>query len=170
MLPHVGADRQAEVARIRWQEAGPTRCPRGDKFWLGSGICGRSHGRTVGGVMIRVLVAEDMRILRDTLVSVLNLEEDIKVVAQVAAGPDIVPAALAERPDVAMLDIDLPGLDGLTAAAELHERMPACRVVILTVLGHPGQLRAALAAHVSGFMVKDAPSDQLIDVLQIGRA
>ena len=116
--------------------------------------------------MIRVLVAEDMRILRDTLVSVLNLEEDIKVVAQVAAGPDIVPAALAERPDVAMLDIDLPGLDGLTAAAELHERMPACRVVILTVLGHPGQLRAALAAHVSGFMIKDAPSDQLIDVLR----
>ncbi|MFY9864348.1 MAG: response regulator, partial [Trebonia sp.] len=79
--------------------------------------------------MIRVLVAEDMRILRDTLVSVLNLEEDIKVVAQVAAGPAIVPAARAERPDVAMLDIDLPGLDGLTAAAELHERMPACRVV-----------------------------------------
>jgi two-component system response regulator DesR len=103
--------------------------------------------------MIRVLVAEDMRILRDTLVSVLNLEEDIKVVAQVAAGPDIVPAALAERPDVAMLDIDLPGLDGLTAAAELHERMPACRVVILTVLGHPGH-------------GQDAPSDQLIDVLR----
>src|ERR1700733_16131420 len=99
--------------------------------------------------MVRVLVAEDMRILRDTLVSVLNLEEDIKVVAQVAAGPDIVPAALAERPDVAILDIDLPGLDGLTAAAELHERMPACRVVILTVLGYPGQLRAALVAHVS---------------------
>ena len=66
--------------------------------------------------MIRVLVAEDMRILRDTLVSVLNLEEDIKVVAQVAVGPDIVPAALAERPDLAVLDIDLPGLDGLRGA------------------------------------------------------
>jgi two-component system response regulator DesR len=115
--------------------------------------------------MIRVLVAEDMRILRDTLVSVLNLEEDITVVAQVAAGPDIVPAALAERPDVAVLDIDLPGLDGITAAARLHERMPACRVVILTVLGHPRQLRAALDAHVSGFLVKDAPSDELIAVL-----
>jgi two-component system response regulator DesR len=116
--------------------------------------------------MIRVLVAEDMRILRDTLVSVLNLEEDIKVVAQVAAGPDIVPAALAERPDLAVLDIDLPRLDGITAAAQLHERLPSCRVVILTVMGQPGQLRDALGAHVSGFMIKDAPSDQLIDVLR----
>jgi two-component system, NarL family, response regulator DesR len=74
--------------------------------------------------MIRVLVAEDMRILRDTLVSVLNLEDDIKVVAQVTAGTDIVTAALAERPDLAVLDIDLPGLDGITAAARLHERLP----------------------------------------------
>ena len=91
--------------------------------------------------MIRVLVAEDMRILRDTLVSVLNLEDDIKVVAQVAASTDIVAAALAERPDLAVLDIDLPGLDGITAAAQLHERMPACRVVILTVLGRPSTAR-----------------------------
>jgi two-component system, NarL family, response regulator DesR len=65
-----------------------------------------------------------------------------------------------------MLDIDLPGIDGITAAARLHERLPACRVVILTVLGRPGQLRAALDAHVAGFMVKDTPSDQLIDVLR----
>ena len=116
--------------------------------------------------MIRVLVAEDMRILRDTLVSVLNLEDDIKVVAQVAAGTGIVAAALAERPDLAVLDIDLPGLDGITAAAQLHERMPTCRVVILTVLGRPGQLLAALDAHVARFMVKDTPSDHLIDVLR----
>ncbi len=105
--------------------------------------------------MIRVLVAEDMRILRDMLVSMLNLEDDIKVVAQVADGTGVVPAALAEHPDIAVLDIDMPGLDGLAAAAELHERMPACRVVILTVLGRPGQLRQALAAHVSGFLIKD---------------
>ncbi len=77
--------------------------------------------------MIRVLVAEDMRILRDMLVSMLNLEDDIKVVAQVADGTGVVPAALAEHPDIAVLDIDMPGLDGLAAAAELHERMPACR-------------------------------------------
>ena len=116
--------------------------------------------------MIRILVAEDMRILRDMLVSTLNLEEDFKVVAEVADGTGVVPAALAERPDLAVLDIDMPGLDGLAAAAELHERLPTCRAVILTVLGHPGQLRQALAAHVSGFLVKDAPSDQLIDVLR----
>jgi len=116
--------------------------------------------------MIRVLVAEDMRILRDTLVSVFNLEDDIKVVSQVAVGTDIVPKALAERPDVAVLDIDLPGLDGISAAAQLHQQLPGCRVLILTVLGHPGQLRDALDAHVSGFMVKDAPSDQLIDAVR----
>ena len=116
--------------------------------------------------MIRILVAEDMRILRDMLVSMLNLEDDIKVVAQVADGTGVVPAALAERPDLAVLDIGMPGLDGLDAAAELHERLPECRVVILTVLGRPGQLRRALAAHVSGFLVKDTPSVQLAGVLR----
>jgi two-component system, NarL family, response regulator DesR len=116
--------------------------------------------------MIRVLVAEDMRILRDMLVSMLNLEDDIKVVAQVADGAGVVPAALAERPDLAVLDIDMPEVDGLTAAAELHKQLPACRVVILTVLGRPGQLRQALSAHVSGFLVKDTPSEQLVGVLR----
>lgn len=116
--------------------------------------------------MIRVLVAEDMRILRDTLVSVLNLEDDIEVVAEVGAGTGVLPAALGHSPDLAVLDIDMPGVDGLTAAAELHERIPDCRVVILTVLGRPGTLRRALAAHVSGFLVKDAPADELIDTLR----
>lgn len=116
--------------------------------------------------MIRVLVAEDMRILRDTLVSLLNLEDDIEVVAEVAAGAAVVPAALGHRPDLALVDVDMPGVDGLTAAAELHERLPDCRVVILTVLGRPAILRQALAAHVSGFLVKDARSDELIDALR----
>jgi two-component system response regulator DesR len=116
--------------------------------------------------MIRVLVAEDMRILRDTLVSVLNLEDDIDVVAAVATGAAVIDAALEHRPDLAMLDIDMPGVDGITAAAELHDRLPDCRVVILTVLGRPGTLRKALAAHVSGFLVKDAPADDLIDALR----
>src|SRR5262249_59925171 len=123
-------------------------------------------GRWPAGVteetMIRVLVAEDMRILRDTLVSVLNLEEDIEVVAQVADGEGIVPAAMAERPDLAVLDIDMPGVDGLTAAAELHERLPSCRVVILTVLGRPGFLRRALDAHASPFLLNHPPSTQSI--------
>ena len=112
--------------------------------------------------MIRVLVAEDMRILRDTLVAVLGLETDIEVVAQVADGDAIVPAALKERPDVAVVDIDLPGIDGLTAAARLREQHPDCRVLILTVLGRPGNLRRALAAGVAGFLPKETPAGELV--------
>ena len=116
--------------------------------------------------MIRVLVAEDMRILRDTLVAVLNLEDYIDVVAQVAHGDAIVPAVVADRPDVAVVDIDLPGADGLTAAAVLREQCPQCRVLILTVLSRPGELRRALAAHVSGFLPKDTPSGELVDAVR----
>src|SRR3954451_16677930 len=107
--------------------------------------------------MVRVLVAEDMQILRDTLTAVLNLEDDVEVVAEVAAGDRIVPTALEHRPDVALLDIDMPIVDGLTAAAELRRELPSCRILILTGLGTPGHLRRAVAAHASGFMVKDAP-------------
>jgi DNA-binding NarL/FixJ family response regulator len=109
--------------------------------------------------MIRVLVAEDMRILRDTLVSVLNLEDDIDVVAAVATGAAIVPAALEHRPDPAMLDIDMPGVDGLTAAAELHERRPGCRVVILTVLGRPGPCARRSPRSASGWTARRASRD-----------
>jgi two-component system, NarL family, response regulator DesR len=116
--------------------------------------------------VIRVLVAEDMRILRDTLVAVLDLEDDIDVVAQVADGEAIVPTVLADRPDVAVVDIDLPGADGLTAAAVLREQCPQCRVLILTVLGRPGDLRRALAAHVSGFLAKDTPAGELVDAVR----
>jgi two-component system response regulator DesR len=111
--------------------------------------------------VIRVLVAEDMRILADTLAAVLNLEDDIEVVAQVADGDGIVPAAVAERPDVAVVDIGLPGTDGLTAAAALREECPDCRVLILTVLGKPGNLRRALSAGVAGFLPKDTPAGEL---------
>lgn len=116
--------------------------------------------------MIRILIAEDVRILRDTLVAVLRLEDDLDVVAAAATGTEIVPAALQHRPDVAVLDIDLPGVDGLTAAAELHRRLPECRTLILTGLGKPGHLRRAVAARVGGFMLKDAPAEQLIDAVR----
>ncbi|MET8002252.1 response regulator transcription factor [Nonomuraea glycinis] len=116
--------------------------------------------------MIRVLIAEDMRILRDTLVALLELEDDLKVVAELSSGADVVPAALEHRPDVAVLDIDLPGADGLTAAAELRRRLPQCRTLILTGLGRPGTLRRALAAQVSGFLVKDAPAQELLDAVR----
>jgi two-component system response regulator DesR len=112
--------------------------------------------------MIRILVAEDMRILRDTLVAVLNLEDDMEVVAEVVSGDGIVAEALRCGPDVAVLDIELPVVDGLTAAAELHGALPGCRVLILTGLGRPGHLRQAVAAHVSGFMLKDSPSEELV--------
>jgi two-component system response regulator DesR len=112
--------------------------------------------------MIRILVAEDMTILRDTLVAVLNLETDLEVVAEVADGAAVVPATLRTRPDVAVLDIDMPGMDGLTAAAQLKDKLPECRVLILTALALPTNLRRALAAQVAGFLGKDAPSDDLI--------
>jgi two-component system, NarL family, response regulator DesR len=113
------------------------------------------------GRAIRVLVAEDMRILADTLVAVLDLEDGIEVVAKVTDGEAIVPAVADKRADVAVVDIDLPGTDGLTAAARLHEQCPGCKVLILTVLGSPANLRSALAAHVAGFLVKDAPAAEL---------
>lgn len=112
--------------------------------------------------MIRVLVAEDMRILRDALVAMLDLEDDLEVVAEVASGDQIIPAALQHHPDVAVVDIDLPVIDGLTAAAELHRQLPTCRVLVLTGLSQPGYLRRALTAHVSGFTLKDAPADELV--------
>lgn len=116
--------------------------------------------------MIKVLIAEDMHILRDSLVALLELEDDLEVVAALVTGEDIVPAALRHNPDVALLDIDLPGVDGLTAAAELHRRLPQTRVLILTGLATPGTVRRALAAHVSGFLDKDAPSQELIDAIR----
>ncbi|HTW06110.1 MAG TPA: response regulator transcription factor [Acidimicrobiales bacterium] len=113
-----------------------------------------------------MLLAEDMQILRDTLAALLRLEDDIDVVAEISNGRDIVPSVKAHRPDVAILDIDLPGTDGLTAAAELYEQCPGCRVLILTVLNKPGSLRQALAAHAAGFLPKDAPAADLVDAIR----
>ncbi|KQX81097.1 MULTISPECIES: response regulator transcription factor [Streptomyces] len=110
---------------------------------------------------VRILLAEDVHMIRGALVALLQLEPDLHVVAAVDRGDTIVPTALTSRPDVAVIDIDLPGIDGLTAAAELHEQLPSCRTLILTSLGRPGTLRRALSAHVSGFLLKDSPPDQL---------
>lgn len=116
--------------------------------------------------MIRVLVAEDMPILRDTLAALLNLEDDIEVIAEVTHGDAIVPMAVTQRPDVAIVDIDLPRMDGLTAAAQLRERCPQCAVLILTQLGKPGNLRRALAAGVAGFLPKDTRATDLVDAVR----
>ncbi|MBD2893125.1 Transcriptional regulatory protein DesR [Actinomadura sp. RB99] len=111
--------------------------------------------------MIRVLIAEDMHLLREALAELLGLEDDIEVVAQVDSGARIVPAAERHRPDVAVVDIDLPEMDGLAAAALLPGRVPGCRVLILTALSRPGHLRRALEAGVAGFVRKDVRPDEL---------
>jgi two-component system response regulator DesR len=119
---------------------------------------------------IRVLVAEDVDAYRETLVAILNLEDDLEVVAEVASGDRIVSVALDQCPEVALLDVDLPGVDGLTAAAELRRRLPACRVLILTGHATPDNARRALAAGVSGFLVKDMPADDLVDAVRAAAA
>ncbi len=111
--------------------------------------------------MIRVLLAEDMHMVRGALVALLNLEPDITVVAEVDSGDVIVSTARDCHPDVAIIDIDLPGMDGLTAAAEMHRHLPCCRTLILTSLGRPGTVRRALDVKVNGFILKDAPSHKL---------
>jgi two-component system response regulator DesR len=116
--------------------------------------------------MISILLAEDTAILRDTLVAVLGLEEDMEVVAQVAHGDQILPAARRWQPDVAILDIDLPGQDGLSAAAQLSSDLPQCRVLILTGLAQPANLKTALAANVAGFLAKDTPAVDLIRAIR----
>ncbi|HYW87296.1 MAG TPA: response regulator transcription factor [Chloroflexota bacterium] len=113
--------------------------------------------------MIRVLIAEDMHMIRGALVALLSLESDIEVVAELDRGDSIVETALRTRPDVAVIDIDLPGVDGLTAAALLHQQLPDCRALVLTGLGQPGNLLRALKAHVRGFLLKDAPADRLAE-------
>ncbi|HEX9036167.1 MAG TPA: response regulator transcription factor [Ktedonobacterales bacterium] len=111
--------------------------------------------------MIRALLAEDQAMVRGALAALLALEPDIEIVGEVARGDEVVERALATRPDVALLDIEMPGLDGLSAATELPVRLPSCKVIILTTFGRPGYLRRAMESGASGFLVKDAPAAQL---------
>ncbi len=115
---------------------------------------------------IRVLLAEDQAMIRGALAALLALETDIEVVAEVARGDEVVPRALATRPDVALLDIEMPGSDGITAAAALHEQLPSCRVLMLTTFGRPGYLRRAMESKAVGFLVKDAPPAQLATAIR----
>ena len=116
--------------------------------------------------VIRVLIADDQAMIRGALRALLELEADLSVVGLVSAGDQVVPAALALRPDVAVLDVQMPGLDGLAAAGALRSQLPGCRVVILTTFGRPGYLRRAMEAGASGFLVKDAPAEQLVDTIR----
>ena len=111
--------------------------------------------------MIRVLLAEDQAMVRGALSALLSLEKDIEVIAEVARGDEVVPAALSAHPDVALLDIEMPGGGGLPAAQALREYLPSCRVVILTTFGRGGYLRRAMDSGAVGFLLKDAPATEL---------
>jgi two-component system, NarL family, response regulator DesR len=116
--------------------------------------------------VIRLLLADDQTLVRSALAALLELEPDFRVVAQVGRGDEVVAAALEHRPDIGLLDVEMPGLDGLTAASGLAGAVPSCRVIILTAFGRPGYLRRAMEAGVLGYIVKDAPPEQLVDAVR----
>lgn len=116
--------------------------------------------------MIRVLLAEDQAMVRGALAALLGLEADIAVVAEVERSEEVVPAASDACPDVALLDIELAGGDGLVAAAELRHALPSCRVVMLTTFGRVGYLRRAMDAGAVGFLLKEAPAAELATAIR----
>ena len=115
---------------------------------------------------IRLLLADDQALVRGALAALLGLEADLDVVAEVSTGDAVVPAALEHRPDVALLDVEMPGLNGIEATAELKTALPDTRVLIVTTFGRPGFLRRALRAGADGFVVKDTPARQLADAVR----
>lgn len=116
--------------------------------------------------MIRVLLAEDQAMVRGALAALLSREKDIEVVAEVARGDAVVEAARTNQPDIALLDIEMPGGDGLAASQALRTVLPSCRVVILTTFGRSGYLRRAMDSGAVGFLLKDAPASELASALR----
>ena len=116
--------------------------------------------------MIRVLLAEDQAMMRGALAVLLGLEPDIEVVAEVSTGTAILPTALETHPDVALLDIELPGRSGLDAAADLARALPGCAVVMVTTFARPGYVQRAMAAGARGFLVKDRPAEELAEAVR----
>jgi two-component system response regulator DesR len=115
---------------------------------------------------IRLLLADDQALVRGALAALLDLEPDLEVVAQVGRGDEVVDAARESAADVALLDVEMPGLDGIQAASALCTALPTCRSLIVTTFGRPGYLRRAMEAGASGFIVKDTPSGQLADAVR----
>jgi two-component system response regulator DesR len=115
---------------------------------------------------VRVLLAEDQAMVRGALSALLSLEDDIEIVAEASRGDEVLPAALDTLPDVALLDIEMPGGDGLEAAAVLHERLPSCLVIILTTFGRSGYLKRAMESGAVGFLLKDAPASDLAEAIR----
>jgi len=116
--------------------------------------------------VIRLLIADDQALVRGALAALLGLEPDIEVVAQVGRGDEVVEAARSSDADVALLDIEMPGIDGIAAAAELRSKVPGCRALIVTTFGRPGYLARAMQAGASGFVVKDTPAAELADAVR----
>lgn len=111
--------------------------------------------------MIRVLVVEDQGLVRGALASLLGLEEDIDIVGEAADGEEGIRVAMACRPDVALVDIEIPKLSGLDVVATLHDQLPECHCIIVTTFARPGYLQRALKAGAMGYMLKDAKVEYL---------
>jgi two-component system response regulator DesR len=116
--------------------------------------------------MIRLLLADDQALVRGAMAALLDMEPDLTVVAEVGRGDEVVDAVRDHGADVALLDVEMPGMDGVAAARELHRAVPACRVLMVTTFGRAGYLRQAMAAGASGFIVKDTPARQLADAVR----
>ncbi|MEV5965410.1 response regulator transcription factor [Kribbella sp. NPDC051952] len=115
---------------------------------------------------IRLLIADDQALVRGALAALLDLEPDLEVVSEVGRGDEVIDAAKASKPDVALLDVEMPGLDGIEAAAALRTAVPGVRVLMVTTFGRPGYLRRAMEAGAAGFVVKDTPATQLADAVR----
>jgi two-component system response regulator DesR len=116
--------------------------------------------------VIRLVLADDQALVRGALAALLDLEADLEVIAEVGRGDDVVDAAMRGRADVVLMDVEMPGLDGIAATAALRRALPSCRVLIVTTFGRPGYLRRAMEAGASGFVVKDTPARQLADAVR----
>lgn len=116
--------------------------------------------------MIKLLLADDQALVRGALAALLNLEPDLEVVAEVGRGDEVLDAVAKTTPDVALLDVEMPGLDGISAAAQLHAAYPRVRILMVTTFGRPGYLRRAIDAGAGGFVVKDTPARELADAVR----
>jgi two-component system, NarL family, response regulator DesR len=116
--------------------------------------------------VIRLLLADDQALVRGAMAALLDMEPDLQVVAEVGRGDEVVAAVRDHAVDVALLDVEMPGLDGVAAARLLHTAAPACRVLMVTTFGRAGYLRQAMAAGASGFIVKDTPARQLAEAVR----
>ncbi|MFH5228361.1 response regulator [Antrihabitans spumae] len=115
---------------------------------------------------IRILLADDQALVRGALAALFELESDLNVVAEVGRGDEVLDAVAAAQPDVALLDVEMPGLDGISVAAELHRSHPDIKILMVTTFGRPGYLRRAIDAGANGFVVKDTPARQLADAVR----